>query len=159
MTNGEAEFWSYCLILVLTLVSAFVIVGIFFLIGLVIYAFVPSPHRPKYGVYDVRDYKTPEWQLLRGHVLQRENGRCQYCGGTAQNAHHLSYHQGIICNPRFLQAVCWPCHHGIHDGSIQQIDTSNRELVEWELTDFEIEQLVARGEEQLDDGKGNEEKT
>ncbi len=150
MTNEEAEFWSDCLILVLTLVSAFGIIGIFFLIGLVIHAFAPPPYRPKYGVYDVRDYKTEQWRSLKGYVIDnREHGRCQYCGGRAQTAHHLSYHQGIICSPRFLQAVCWTCHHGIHDGSIHQIDTSNRELVEWGLTDFEIEQLVARGEEQL----------
>ncbi len=154
MTHEEAEFWSYCLILVLTLVSAFGIIGIFFLIGLVIHMFVPPLHRPKYGVYDVRDYKTPEWRLLKSYVVEaREKGICQYCGGRAQTAHHLSYHQGIICNPRFLQAVCWPCHDGIHDGSIQQVDTSIEELLEHELTDWEINQLIESGEKRLRDNQ------
>ncbi len=154
MTNEEAEFWAACLILVLTLVSALVLIGVFFVIGIVINALVPPPHRPKYGVYDVRDYKTEQWRFLKSYVIDdREHGRCQYCGGRAQTAHHLSYHQGIICAPKFLQATCWPCHHGIHDGSIQQIDISDRELIEWELTDFEIKQLSDMGENQLNDEK------
>ncbi len=144
MTNEETGFW-----LIFVTVSSIVIIGIFFLIGVVIHAFVPLPHRPKYGVYDVRDYKTSEWQLLKGYVLQREKDKCQYCGSTAQTAHHLSYRQGIICNPRLLQAVCWQCHNRIHSKQMQETSIPMDELLEYELTDWEIEQLADRGEKQL----------
>ena len=142
MNPDEASVGIYCVIFVL--LSSCFLIGVLFLVGIALNWIIPRPHRPKAGVYDKRDYGTPEWRLLRGFVIDRENGRCQYCGGRAQTAHHRSYKMGVICPPGLLRAICWPCHHKIHNNAIPET-----EWFEGELTDWEIEQLVEEGEKHL----------
>lgn len=70
-----------------------------------------------YRSFDPNEYKSRQWKALRYYVIQREHGRCQYCGGKAESAHHVSYREGIICRPELLRAICWPCHRQIHERS------------------------------------------
>ncbi len=91
------------------------------LMYIVLRAFRPARvHRPLYQGFDARDYKTPEWQNLRAYIIKREHGKCQYCHGRAETAHHISYREGVICDPRYLEAVCWKCHRAIHYGDAER---------------------------------------
>lgn len=62
--------------------------------------------------------KSPEWAAKRAYVMKRDGGRCQVCGGKAQQVHHKTY---VRVRPpvfneqmRDLVAVCVPCHEEIH---------------------------------------------
>ena len=60
------------------------------------------------------EYDTLEWRELRDTVLANASYTCADCGSLAEKAHHLSYCQGIICDERFLVALCWDCHNQRH---------------------------------------------
>ena len=55
-----------------------------------------------------------EWALLREKVLARDKWKCRVCGRYAENAHHLTYALGILCDARWLISLCWSCHGVIH---------------------------------------------
>lgn len=62
------------------------------------------------------DYYTPAWHDLQDSVLAAAAGRCADCGWPARVAHHKSYAGGVVCDPRFLVALCHQCHdirHGL----------------------------------------------
>jgi hypothetical protein len=61
---------------------------------------------PKYG--------TSDWRNLRHSTLASSGYTCHICGGIAETAHHVSYKRGIICDQRWLRALCWRCHRMIH---------------------------------------------
>jgi hypothetical protein len=59
-------------------------------------------------------YSTPAWISLRDEVLRDANYTCSDCSGEATCVHHLSYEQGIICDKKFLLALCGTCHSKRH---------------------------------------------
>jgi 5-methylcytosine-specific restriction endonuclease McrA len=65
------------------------------------------------------DYHSPAWFALRDQVIDRDGGLCVFCRNDgietpAETAHHLTYAHGIICDPKWLIATCWPCHEALH---------------------------------------------
>jgi hypothetical protein len=65
--------------------------------------------------YNKLDYETTQWMELRKEVISRAGGICEMCRkAKAETGHHLTYRFGVLCPPKFLMAVCWPCHEQIH---------------------------------------------
>jgi hypothetical protein len=93
---------------------------------------VPPP------VYDEALYRTREWKALAYYVIKKAGGRCYICSQkidtTTGTAHHLTYVHGTICDPKWLLAVCWPCHNKLYDPSRKerrkQMD-KQREQIRW----------------------------
>ena len=59
--------------------------------------------------------KSTAWAKLSGEVIARAGGRCEICGHTAQQVHHLTYANVGNENLEDLQSVCRPCHRQIHN--------------------------------------------
>ena len=59
------------------------------------------------------------WSRIRKRVFGRCN-RCEYCGETANQIHHSSYHRAVLegWDLSYLHAVCGDCHnYGEYDGA------------------------------------------
>lgn len=59
-------------------------------------------------------FETIDWLILRETVLGRDHYRCHVCGKRATIAHHLTYSQGLLCDPKWLVSLCFKCHRKIH---------------------------------------------
>ena len=53
-----------------------------------------------------------DWERVRRFVLDRENWRCQWCGGYGNEVDHIHplEHGGDEVNPQNLQTLCVGCH-------------------------------------------------
>lgn len=55
------------------------------------------------------------WRAIRGRVLQRDGGICQFClNAGAKHVHHLTYDRLGHEAAYDLVSVCVPCHEEIH---------------------------------------------
>lgn len=89
---------------------------LFSMVGLL---YRPTARRParRSRRYDPADYDTPEWAALVRLVHRRDGYRCHFCKGEVHKwdtAHHVTYREGVLCDPRWLLSTCWPCHDYIH---------------------------------------------
>jgi hypothetical protein len=83
-------------------------------------------------VYDPELYKSRDWKALVYLVIKKAGGKCYMCGGKAETAHHLTYKYGIICDPKYLMAICWPCHNNLYDPARKQIrERIQDERIQW----------------------------
>ena len=58
--------------------------------------------------------RSEAWRVLSAAVLKRDRYVCQYCGGRATQAHHLTY-EHVFHELLFeLVAVCFRCHEERH---------------------------------------------
>lgn len=58
---------------------------------------------------------SPEWRVLRRQVLDRADGRCEYCGqASATQVHHRTYQRVGAEELGDLAAICVPCHENHH---------------------------------------------
>lgn len=71
-----------------------------------------SDHSKDYDDYLQGDL----WKSIRSSILDRSSGRCECCGGTANQVHHKDYRPRVIRGDDFrpLVAVCKRCHEYIH---------------------------------------------
>lgn len=79
-----------------------------------------SPHQPKNDVPQILSkYNTPEWRAKRAAIFNRDNYKCQMCGGTATEVHHINYKDEngnkvgneIWRSPKsYLVSLCATCH-------------------------------------------------
>lgn len=79
-----------------------------------------SPHQPRYDVPQILSkYNTPEWRAKRAAIFNRDNYKCQMCGGTATEVHHINYKDEngnkvgneIWRSPKsYLVSLCATCH-------------------------------------------------
>lgn len=65
-------------------------------------------------------YRHPNWQKMRLHILSRDNFTCQQCGNHHQllHVHHTCYPRNVFIwdvNPATLQTLCDICHSREHD--------------------------------------------
>ena len=62
--------------------------------------------------------KSEDWKRKRYVVLKRDNWTCKYCGGKANQVHHLRYAKKNIGKEPidWLVSVCGACHKGLHEG-------------------------------------------
>jgi 5-methylcytosine-specific restriction endonuclease McrA len=57
-----------------------------------------------------------EWKSIRQQAFSRDNFRCKYCGGHAEQAHHTTYYNiGTNKELKNLESVCVSCHLSIHE--------------------------------------------
>ena len=78
------------------------------------------PHQPRYGVSQIPSkYNTPEWRAKRAAILNRDNYKCQMCGESATQIHHINYKDEnwhkvgneIWRSPKsYLVSLCATCH-------------------------------------------------
>jgi 5-methylcytosine-specific restriction endonuclease McrA len=62
-----------------------------------------------------RHESTRAWRRLRQAVLDRAGGRCERCGGAAEDAHHLVPRaRGGADTLGDLEALCSTCHAEEH---------------------------------------------
>ena len=63
-----------------------------------------------------RDYlKSAQWREIRGVILGRANGLCEFCSAEATQVHHLSYPKRFGTeHPDSLVALCRACHEKMH---------------------------------------------
>ena len=55
---------------------------------------VTCPHQPRYDVSQIPSkYSTPEWRAKRAAILKRDNYKCQMCGDSATQVHHINYRE------------------------------------------------------------------
>jgi hypothetical protein len=67
---------------------------------------------------NIQQYDTPEWRALRDEVLAEAKYKCAICGNRAWTAHHVHYRNGIL-DKDALVALCWNCHHAVHESPSQ----------------------------------------
>jgi uncharacterized protein YlaI len=60
-------------------------------------------------------YASIDWFILRESVLEKYKWRCIVCGRYASIAHHLTYNYGVLCNRKWLIALCYKCHRKVHN--------------------------------------------
>jgi|JI10StandDraft_1071094.scaffolds.fasta_scaffold15766_2 hypothetical protein len=67
--------------------------------------------------YRYQYLQSDEWKRKRHVVLKRDNWKCVYCGGTANQVHHKRYAKlNIGSEPiDWLVSVCKNCHDRLHD--------------------------------------------
>ncbi len=60
--------------------------------------------------------KSEAWKRKRYVVLRRDNWKCRYCGGEANQVHHTRYAKYNIGKEpiEWLVSVCKTCHDSIH---------------------------------------------
>lgn len=70
---------------------------------------------------------TRAWRTVRQRILERAGGRCERCGRTARQIHHL---QPVFAtgradteNPSLLQALCDDCHRAAHSRKVAGIES------------------------------------
>ena len=78
------------------------------------------PHQPRYDVSQIPSkYNTPEWRAKRAAILNRDNYKCQMCGESATQIHHINYKDEnwhkvgneIWRSPKsYLVSLCATCH-------------------------------------------------
>jgi hypothetical protein len=60
-------------------------------------------------------FASPEWFAIRDACIAAANGKCEFCGRTAETAHHVKYPKVMGTeDPDTLIACCWPCHGLLH---------------------------------------------
>ena len=81
-----------------------------------------------YSVHDTWEeqsravYASFDWWYLQEEVLEKADWICTICAMLATVAHHKTYRYGILCEKRYLLAVCRVCHlmlHGMYDREYQ----------------------------------------
>lgn len=55
---------------------------------------------------------SPRWLLIRAAVMERDDGKCQICGGQASCVHHNNYSQSLLRGRSIIGAfaLCNSCH-------------------------------------------------
>jgi hypothetical protein len=93
--------------------SILIVIAILSVVGLLI---KPSRRefKPCKRKFDEADYHTPQWKALVKTVHRRDGYRCHFCPRRPGTAHHITYRDGVLCDPKWLLSVCWPCHNYIH---------------------------------------------
>jgi 5-methylcytosine-specific restriction endonuclease McrA len=96
-----------------------IIIGlIIFGILLVLSNWISNKKRERRHNYYLNEYlKSEEWKRKRYVVLKRDNWRCVYCGGPANQVHHKKYAKRNIGKEPidWLVSVCKSCHESLHD--------------------------------------------
>ncbi|MFX0136941.1 MAG: HNH endonuclease [Candidatus Hodarchaeota archaeon] len=72
--------------------------------------------------------KDPRWQEKRKEILKRDNYKCQHCGDTGNQAHHLEYklnRQPWEYNNEELITLCDACHEMIHRKRISRFTNND----------------------------------
>jgi len=91
--------------------------------------------------------KSPQWQMKRKKVMERDNGLCQGClTAPAVDVHHKTY-QRVFDEPLFdLVAICRECHSKIHDGraDFQRADGYARPIAKPEQNWDDLEELMKK---------------
>ena len=60
-------------------------------------------------------YATRQWQEIKQAAIEAAGGKCEFCGASAETAHHVKYPRKMGTeDPRTLIAVCWRCHGLLH---------------------------------------------